>query len=188
MNRRSDRPEPPRRPQPSSYLELPADALLRQCELDTFRGSGPGGQKRNKTDSAVRLRHRPSGLAAEARESRSQHQNRRRALARLRWRMALELRSPLALDDYHPPKPLADWAAAGGRPTTSRRADAYPVGIQQLLDLFGACGGSVADTARRLELSTAATSRLLTGDPSVLAAVNAMRARRGLRPLRRHRR
>ena len=60
----------------------PDEALLAQCDLDRFRASGPGGQKRNKTDSAVRLRHRPSGLVGEANESRSQHENRARALRR----------------------------------------------------------------------------------------------------------
>ena len=66
------------------FLGLDDAALLAQCEFDRFRASGPGGQKRNVTDSAVRLRHRPTGLAATASESRSQHENRRSALTRLR--------------------------------------------------------------------------------------------------------
>src|SRR5437588_4241750 len=69
--------------------------LLAQCEVDTYRASGPGGQKRNKTSSAVRLRHPPSGLIVIAEESRSQHENRARALKRLRQALYLKLRDQL---------------------------------------------------------------------------------------------
>ena len=58
--------------------------LLRECEVETFRASGPGGQHVNKTESAVRLRHLPTGLVATARESRSQHQNKAACLRKLR--------------------------------------------------------------------------------------------------------
>ena len=57
--------------------------LAREVEVHTFRASGPGGQKRNKTDSAVRIRHIPSGIMAVATESRSQSRNRQKALERL---------------------------------------------------------------------------------------------------------
>ena len=65
---------------------LPKDdeALAAECEFESFRAGGPGGQHVNTTDSAVRLRHRPSGLAVVARESRSQHDNRAEALRKLR--------------------------------------------------------------------------------------------------------
>src|SRR5947199_2742806 len=70
--------------------------LLAQCEVDTYRASGPGGQKRNKTSSAVRIRHLPSGLSVIAEESRSQHENRVRALRRLREAFFLKVRDALA--------------------------------------------------------------------------------------------
>src|SRR5881227_2290821 len=78
----------------AAWSDLSDQELLGQCALDTYRASGPGGQKRNKTSSAVRLRHLPSGLIVIAEESRSQHENRARALRRLRQALYLHLREP----------------------------------------------------------------------------------------------
>ena len=63
------------------------DALLAECRVETFRAGGPGGQHQNTTDSGVRLVHLPTGISVSARESRSQHRNRRIALTRLRARL-----------------------------------------------------------------------------------------------------
>src|SRR5213080_1580617 len=76
----------------ADWTDLTDDQLLAQCAVDTYRASGPGGQKRNKTSSAIRLRHGPSGLIVIAEESRSQHENRARALRRLRQALYLKLR------------------------------------------------------------------------------------------------
>jgi len=56
---------------------------MRDVRLDYYRATGAGGQHRNKTDSACRATHVPSGTVARAENSRSQHQNRERALAAL---------------------------------------------------------------------------------------------------------
>src|SRR6516165_9437973 len=82
----------------STWADLSDAELLAQCEVDTYRASGPGGQKRNKTSSAVRLRHPPTGLMVIAEESRSQHENRARALRRLREALYLHLREKVAPD------------------------------------------------------------------------------------------
>ena len=69
-------------------LALDDAALLGRCDVHLYKASGPGGQHRNKVMSAVRLRHKPSGLSATAAESRSQHENRRTAVRRLRQKLA----------------------------------------------------------------------------------------------------
>ena len=63
------------------------DDLLAQCDVETFRAGGPGGQHQNVTDSAVRLRHRPTGLTVTCRAQRSQYLNKMDALRRLRLKL-----------------------------------------------------------------------------------------------------
>lgn len=64
--------------------------LLAECDVEAYRSSGPGGQKKNKTESSVRVRHLASGIVRIATESRSQARNREAALQRV-WD-ALEAR------------------------------------------------------------------------------------------------
>jgi len=68
--------------------ELDDDTLLSECRIETFRAGGPGGQHQNKTESAVRLTHIPTGISVSSRDSRSQHRNRQIALDRLRAALA----------------------------------------------------------------------------------------------------
>jgi protein subunit release factor B len=63
------------------------EALLSECDVSTFKSTGPGGQGVNTTDSAVRLRHRPSGIVVTCRRERSQHLNKNACLKRLRLRI-----------------------------------------------------------------------------------------------------
>jgi hypothetical protein len=153
--------------------------------VETFRASGPGGQHRNKTDSGVRLTHRPTGVVGKAVERRSQHENRAQALRRLRANIALAVRRPCDLDEFAPPPTLA--AILPG--TAQRVGPANPrfwPGVQTLLDVFEATGGAVAETAAAVGISTGALSRLLQSDGDVFAAANRIRATHSLSPLRRN--
>ncbi|MBI5067543.1 MAG: peptide chain release factor-like protein [Deltaproteobacteria bacterium] len=80
--------DPSRREAARRAVRLPAEALLAECREEFFVGGGPGGQHRNKTASAVRLLHLPTGILVTATERRSQAQNRNAALQRLRERLA----------------------------------------------------------------------------------------------------
>jgi protein subunit release factor B len=58
--------------------------LLRQCETETFRSGGPGGQHVNKVETGVRLKHLPTGIIVTCREERSQYRNKMTCLQKLR--------------------------------------------------------------------------------------------------------
>lgn len=164
---------------------------MRQCELNTFKASGPGGQHRNKRESAVRLKHLPTGIIAQAVEDRSQHMNRASALARLRTLIALKVRNPVSLESYSPPPELLQILP---RNSTLRRSDSGPqigpnnpkfiLGMQALLDLIFAVDGSISDAAKLLGMSTGALSRLILSDDSLWKAVNKLRASKGMKPLK----
>ena len=70
---------------------MPIEIKESEIKVEFYRASGPGGQHRNTTDTAVRIRHLPTGTVAQASESRSQFQNREAAMNRLR--SALEKRA-----------------------------------------------------------------------------------------------
>jgi protein subunit release factor A len=74
---------PARHPQSPPPYSLDRSVLEREVSIDVFRASGPGGQHVNKTESALRLTHLPSGVVVMAQDSPSQHRNRETAFTRL---------------------------------------------------------------------------------------------------------
>lgn len=76
------------------FARQPLDEIARDCEVDVFRATGPGGQCVNTTDSAVRMRHVPTGVVVTARESRSQFRNRASCLRKLKAIFELRTRPP----------------------------------------------------------------------------------------------
>ena len=91
--------------------------LARECEITPFKSSGPGGQKKNKTASSVRVRHLPTGLTRIATESRSQIRNRELALERLWEALQRRARRP---KPRHATRPTS--ASVKRRLTEKRRA------------------------------------------------------------------
>jgi ribosome-associated protein len=76
------------------FARLSDEDLARQCEAEAFHASGPGGQGVNTTDSAVRMRHLPTGITVTSREQRSQLQNRQSCLRKIRQQLELRSRRP----------------------------------------------------------------------------------------------
>ncbi|XP_020519014.1 uncharacterized protein LOC18427833 isoform X1 [Amborella trichopoda] len=166
----------------NKYIQLTDHELMAQCEMDTFKASGPGGQHRNKRESAVRIKHLPTGIIAQAVEDRSQHKNRVSALARLRTLLALKVRNAINLDGYEPPlellRILPEKSTIRGPdvgPQIGPNNAKFALGMQALLDLIFAVDGSISDAAKYLGLSTGALSRLILSDDSLRAAVNELR-------------
>ncbi len=69
------------------HFDTDPEVLKKQVIIETYRSSGPGGQRKNKVETAVRLRHLPSGITVVATEHRSQAENRKLAFERLRGRL-----------------------------------------------------------------------------------------------------
>ena len=77
--------------------------LLKECKVKTFRSSGKGGQHLNKTESAVRIIHLPTGLVSTCQDERSQLQNKRKCLIQLRNKLEkLNIREPKRIPTKKP--------------------------------------------------------------------------------------
>ena len=173
----------------ATWANLSDGQLLDQCAVDTYRASGPGGQKRNKTSSAVRIRHLPTGLLVIAEESRSQHENRARALRRLRQALYLQLRDELPAGELtaeqlaaHPD--FREARGTDGRLDLGRKDPRRWPAVGVVLDVLQAVEARVSDAAALLGISTANLVRFLAEDPKVWQQANALRTRFGQQPLR----
>ncbi|HWB54033.1 MAG TPA: peptide chain release factor-like protein, partial [Tepidisphaeraceae bacterium] len=153
---------------------LPDAKLLSQCRFEAFVGSGPGGQKRHKTNAAVRLTHLPTGIQAVAGESRSQRENRIHALRRLRHKLAMESpRTPVDLVNFEPPAWLDEYLKLGLH--ISPKNPLYPQLIALVLDLLKSAQWEPFRAAPSLRISTSALIRFLAADPPLWAKVNSIR-------------
>ena len=154
------------------WLAMDDEALSAECILDFHKASGNGGQHVNKTSSAVRVKHAPSSIEATCAEHRSQHDNRRCALAYLRHRIACQIRRP------------ADPGFRVGEPPVSMKNHAYPLWMAKLLDVFAESGYSPRLTAEKTGTGSTKLIKLFYRDSSLWQHVQSMRAAAGLAPLK----
>ncbi|MDD2479227.1 MAG: peptide chain release factor-like protein [Victivallaceae bacterium] len=142
------------------WLREDDNQLSAECVLEFFKGSGSGGQKRNKTSSAVRVRHLPSGLTAEDCSERSQHLNRRNALNKLRFKIAFNFRCA--------PSELI-------RPEVAMTHADYPLWCAVLLDHLAEKDWAPAGAAKSLGFTSSKLVKYLYRDPALWQFVNSKR-------------
>lgn len=147
-------------------------ALLAQCRIDTFRAGGPGGQHTNRTESAVRLTHLPSGTVVQSQNERDRMRNQVDALHRLRVRLVATQRgfAETAWLEKH---------RKGRQLTLGVNAQEYHLVVAVLLDALDRHAGVLSVAAQELTISSSQIAKLLTADKEVHAAANALRARHG---------
>ena len=165
-------------PHPAS---LPPDRLLADCDVRFTRRSGPGGQNRNKVETAAILTHRPTGRSAEANERRSQGENRAVALQRLRVLLALEVRSA---GEWSGPGERWRSRLRGGRVVVSPAHEDFPALLAVAIDALEANDFDASAAAGALGCSASQLVKFLKLEPRALKRLNDERAARGLRPLR----
>ena len=104
------------------WLRMSDAELLHQCREERYKG--PATRDRNKGTTAVRLRHEAAGVVVQAKEGRALEENRRRAVRRLRERIAIEVRAPF---DLASPKVTAEFRSTSlrGPPLITPQPD-YP--------------------------------------------------------------
>jgi hypothetical protein len=165
---------------PPHPAALAPDVLRKQCTVAHTRGSGPGGQHRNKVSTAVVLTHEPTEVAASASETRSQSRNGEVALFRLRLRLALKLRADPAAD-----APSPRWLARrkDTRIAVNAKHADFPTLIAEALDAVWSLR-SVRGAATMFGVSSSQLVRLLAQEPGALKFANALRAAQGQPALR----
>lgn len=162
--------------------ESTPEQLWTECQVRRLRRSGPGGQYRNKVETAISLHHLPTGVRAEANERSSQSQNRSAALFRLRVNLALEIRRSCG-EDYTR-SPLWQSRSGGGMLKVSPSHEDFPALLAEALDVLANCGAEPKPSAVALGCTPSQLVRFLKLDKRALALVNRWRSQRTLHNLR----
>lgn len=160
--------------------------ILAQCDVNKGRTGGPGGQHRNKVETAVFITHRPTGVEAQAGERRHARENARVALARLRLALAVEVRGAVPKGDV--------WGDARSELWRSRCRDGaircnaghrdYASLLAEALDNIRAAGWDESKAATRLSCTASQLIKLVRQHAPALAAWNREREARGKHKLK----
>lgn len=155
-----------------------AEKLRGECDVRHERRSGPGGQHRNKVATAVVIEHRPTGVRAEASERRSQAENHREAVRRLRLRLAIEVRSQSPREVV---SALWQSRSAGGRVAVNPGHEDFPSLVAEALDKLAVADLDMATAAEKLGVTTSQLVKFLKLEPAVWQFVSSERSQRGLK-------
>lgn len=167
--------------------QLPEQELLKDCRRENTRGSGPGGQHRNRVATAVRITHMPTGVMGQAYERRSQKDNARVALFRLRLNLALDFRRPLEDQDFNEAYVApTEWSTRrkGTRIRVNAEHNDFPSLLAEVLDLLHIHEDDLSKVALLLEVSQSQLIKFLGTESRALNQLNERRKASGLKPLR----
>ena len=167
-------------PHPSMLLER--DFLL-QCEITAGRVSGPGGQHRNKADTAIFIKHIATEIDTQATERRNQVHNRKLAIFRLRLKLACKVRT-ITGRDSHVPSELWKTRRQGEKLPVNDEHDDYPALLAEALDVIIARRYDVAGSAGILGVTMSQLTRLVRHERHAFARINEARESFGLARLR----
>ncbi len=164
--------------------QVTLEIFERECEFRTQRRSGPGGQHRNKVETGVFARHRPTGIEAGATESRSQAGNRESAIRRLRVKLAIVFRSSAAATLA---QPSATWTGRcrGRRIQVNENHFDFAALLSEALDTLAFFDWNFPPASEHLQCSNTQLIKLLSVRPTALDLVNVEREKHSLPPLRR---
>ncbi len=143
--------------------------LLKECDISIFKATGKGGQKRNKTSSAVRLTHKEFDISVYDSSTRSQHDNKLKSLKKLRNEIALEIRG----DDFE-----------FNMTEISLRNPQYHLWIAKLFDALENCEFRTKDVAEQFNFSNSKLLKLIYRDTVLWQKLNNCRTKLGLNKLK----
>ena len=158
------------------------DELLRACRVTRERASGPGGQHRNKVETAVTLLHTKTGVSSCASERRSQAENQHVAMKRLRLNLALNVRREAGT--LHTPSTLWRSRTRDRRIVISAQHADFPAILAEALDVLAAHGYDPKAAVTVLGCSRSQLIKLLKAEPRAFAMLNEKRRESGLRNLK----
>ena len=157
---------------------IPNEQLLCDCETRHERRRGPGGQHRNKTESAVVIRHLPTGIEGQAAERRSQFDNHRNALKRLRINLAVGVRTNSIAEGA--PSELWRSRCHDGRVVISSEHEEYPAILAEAMDVLRSRNGHIPGSAEQLGCTSSQLLKLLKKEPRAFLWLNEERRKHGL--------
>ena len=158
---------------------LSIEDLLSDCQFERTRRGGPGGQHRNKVESAIVVTHQPTGVVGQASERRSQHANRTVAIERLRVNLALEVRTTVNRETCSPSE-LWQHRCRRGRVEVSVRHEDFAPLLAEALDVLSACEFDHAAAAKLLSVSNSQLIKFLKQNTAAIEKLNKNRERNGL--------
>jgi len=151
----------------SNLLRLSDAELLELCQTQAYKGSGPGGQHRNKTGSGVKLKLLNVNIESYSCDDRSSHINKILALKKLRMKIALQIREEPSLQ--------IPFAFPGTDGKISADNKLYPEFIADILDRIKATSGDLSEAAKMWNLSKSALNKIILADKKVLETFQKIR-------------